>query len=490
MIIKSNQDEIQNYLSDASNTKGFCDAVYFPENADEISDILKKANSNKIQVTVAGNRTGLTGACVPFGGIVISTEKLNKIIEINKVEDYAIVEAGVLLSEFQQKVNDESLFYPPDPTETNCFIGGTVSTNASGAQTFKYDATRNYVLGLDIILPTGEILSISLTKIFGDGLNLILKSDNGNIYELSLPDYVMPETKNASGYFCKKNMDAVDLFIGSEGTLGIITQIKLKLLKKPFDIISSVLFFDSEEKAFRFLHSAKEKSYRSRKDKLDDEIDALALEFFDENALTFLRNEYTRIPRDSKAAIWFEQEANEANENRLVDLWIDLFTSSGGNESDAWFALTAKEKNEIKDFRHKISAKVNEFIALNNFRKLGTDTAVPGDNFESYYHQTKKMVELAGLDYVIYGHFGNSHIHLNMLPKNENEFELGKKIYREICSLAIKLGGTFSAEHGVGKNKTDLLFEMYGNENVKKMIELKNKLDPNMILGKGNIFNT
>ena len=487
MIVKSNQDEIQNYLADASNTKGFCNAVYFPENENDIIEILKEANSKKILVTVAGNRTGLTGACVPLGGIVISTEKLNKIVEVNKEEKFAVVQPGVLLSEFQQIVSEAGLFYPPDPTETNCFIGGTVATNASGAQTFKYYATRNYVLGLNIILPTGEKLSISRNKIFADGLKLNLESEE-KIYELRLPDYVMPETKNASGYFCKKNMDAIDLFVGSEGTLGIITRIKLKLLKKPFNVISSVLFFGSEEKAFRFLFSAKEKSFHSRKNKLADEIDALALEFFDQNALTFLRNDYTRIPEHSQAAIWFEQEVNEENENRLVDLWFDLFTSSGGNESDAWFAVNAKEKNEIKDFRHKISTKVNEFITLNNLRKLGTDTAVPGDRFETYYHQTKKMVERAGLDYVIYGHFGNSHMHLNMLPKNEAEFELGKKIYNEICLLAIKSDGTFSAEHGVGKNKTELLFEMYGNENVKKMVELKRKLDPNMILGSGNIF--
>lgn len=488
MIIKTSQDEIQNYLSDASNTKGFCDAVYFPDNEDEISEIIKEAAAKKIQVTISGNRTGLTGACVPLGGIVISTEKLNKIIEINKDENYAIVQAGVLLSEFQQKVSDEELFYPPDPTETNCFIGGTVATNASGAQTFKYNATRNYVLGLELILPTGDKLSINRNEIFADGLSLQLKSDSGKLYNLNLPDYIMPDTKNASGYFCKKNMDAIDLFIGSEGTLGIITRIKLRLLKKPFNVISSVLFFDSEDKAFNFLSAAKEKSYQTRKNKPADDIDALALEFFDQNALTFLRNDFTRIPQDSKAAIWFEQEVNEENENRLIELWFGLFINYGGNESDAWFAFNAKEKNEIKNFRHKISTKVNEFIALNNFRKLGTDTAVPDNKLVEYYHQIKSIVQQAQLDFVIYGHFGNSHIHLNMLPKSEAEFELGKKIYKEICSLAIKSGGTFSAEHGVGKNKTDLLMEMYGERNIKKMIELKKNLDPNMIFGRGNIF--
>jgi D-lactate dehydrogenase (cytochrome) len=136
MIIKSNQDEIQDYLVDASNTKGYCDAVYLPENEEEIIRIFKEANTNKTPVTISGKRTGLTGGSVPLGGLVVSTEKLNKIIEINKDERFAIVQPGVLLSEFQQIVSEAGLFYPPDPTETNCFLGGTVATNASGAQTF------------------------------------------------------------------------------------------------------------------------------------------------------------------------------------------------------------------------------------------------------------------------------------------------------------------------------------------------------------------
>ncbi|HEY7751349.1 MAG TPA: FAD-binding oxidoreductase, partial [Ignavibacteriaceae bacterium] len=313
MIVKSIQDEIQNYLADASNTKGFCDSVYFPENENDIISILKEADKKKIPITISGNRTGLTGACVPNGGIVISTEKLNKVIEINYKEMFALVEPGVLLSDFQKILADYGLFYPPDPTEANCFIGGTVATNASGAQTFKYGATRDFVLGLNIILPQGEKLSLDRGKNFADGFMLELLTEEGKVYKLQLPEYNMPEVKNASGYYCKKDMDAVDLFIGSEGTLGIVTKIKLKLLKKPENIISAVLFFNSEEDALKFLFAAKGKSLSSRKKKTEDDIDALALEYFDENALRFLRDDYEKIPGDSKAAIWFEQEVNETN---------------------------------------------------------------------------------------------------------------------------------------------------------------------------------
>ena len=487
MIVKTEQDEIQNYLVDASNTKGFCDAVYIPENVSEIISIVKDANQKKLPVTISGNGTGLTGARVPHGGIVIATEKLNRIIEINVKEKFAVVEPAVLLSDLQYKVELKGLLYPPDPTERNCFIGGTVATNASGSRTFKYGSTRNYVEELEIILSDGDLIEMKRGDNFAQKLSLILKTSGGKERRLNLPDYKMPNTKNASGYFCKPGMDAIDLFIGSEGTLGIITKIKLRLIDLPANEISCVLFFNSEENALNFLIKARDESYKNRKLVAKDKIDATALEFFDENALKFLKNDYPNIPANAKSAIWFEQQCNDS-EDDLLELWINLFKDNNGKEEDAWFAMTEKDKENIIGFRHRISTSVNEYISRNNFRKLGTDVAVPDDKIINFYSAIKKQVESRKLDYVVYGHLGNSHVHLNMLPKTEREFEIGKEIYKSICSHAISLGGTFSAEHGVGKNKTEYLVEMYGQDNVNKMRALKKTLDPNYILGAGNIF--
>ncbi len=164
MIIKTNPDEFENFVIDASNFKGNCEAVYFPESVDEIVSIVKEANTNKTKVTIAGNGTGLTGARVPQNGIVIATDKLNKILEINSKEFYALIEPAVLLSDFQKELKKQNLFYPPDPTETNCYIGGTVATNASGAKTFKYGPTRDYVIGLQIVLPDGEVIDLETRK--------------------------------------------------------------------------------------------------------------------------------------------------------------------------------------------------------------------------------------------------------------------------------------------------------------------------------------
>ncbi len=490
MIIKKETDEIQNYLIDASNYKGFCDAVYFPESAEDISNILKEANANNTQVTISGNGTGLTGARVPEGGIVISTEKLNKVIEINADEMYAIVEPGVILADFQEMLKGKNLMYPPDPTEKNCFIGGTVSTNASGQKTFKYGPTRDYVLELDIILADGDSLKLKRGEQKANGFNIELKTESGKTIKAEIPDYTMPHVKNASGYFCTKDMDAIDLFIGSEGTLGVITKIKLKLVHQPEEIISCVVFFDKEKNALEFIAKARDISFNTKLRSDPRCIEALALEYFDEYALKFLKEDYKQVPNEVKAGVWFEQEVLHENEDTFFEQWMNLINEFHGDEESAWFAVTDDDKKRIAEFRHAISAKINEHIARNNLRKLGTDVAVPDNNFEELYFYSKKIVEDKKLDYVIYGHFGNSHIHLNMLPKNEKEFKTGQTIYSSICKKAIELGGTVSAEHGIGKAKTKYLLEMYGEESVKKMLKLKKAFDPKMILGRGNIFKT
>ncbi len=488
MIIKTLPDEIENFLSDASNTKGYCDAVYYPETNDDIIEILKRANKEKIYVTVSGNHTGLTGAGVPRGGIVISTERLNKILKINTDEGFALTQPGVILADFLKEIKAKNFLYPPDPTEDNCFLGGTVATNASGAKTFKYGPTRNYIEELEIILPDCEILNLKRGVQKAEGFNLKLKTESGKIIYLELPDLEMPATKNASGYFCKKNMDAIDLFIGSEGTLGIITKIKFKIIPAPENLLSCVVFFDDEKNALGFLSKARKLSYLSGEIRQSNTIDALALEFFDEGALKFLSKDFPQVPADAQSAIWFEQEIKNENEDILLQQWVNLITEFNGNEDNAWFALTEKDRKNIKEFRHAISWKINEYMSGKGFTKLGTDVAVPVDKFEEIYFYAKKEVADAGLKFVIYGHFGDAHIHLNILPETEEQFELGKKLYSEICSRAIKSGGTVSAEHGIGKNKTNYLLEMYGEENIKKMAAIKKKLDPNLIFGMGNIF--
>jgi D-lactate dehydrogenase (cytochrome) len=483
MIKKTNRDEIESFLVDASNYKGNCDVVYFPENEDEIISIIKEANAKKTPVTVAGNGTGLTGARVPDSGVVISTEKLNRIIEINGEMHFIVVETGVILSTMLEKLKEQNLLYPPDPTEQNCFIGATIATNASGAKTFKYGPTRDYVLSLNIILPTGDEIELERGKYFAAQNKLTLLTKEKISIDIVLPRFEMPNTKNASGYFIHEKMDAIDLFIGSEGTLGIITKAKLKVLPSPVDTLSCVVFFENEEDGINFVSRSRESSRLHEND-----FSARALEFFDRKALQFLKDDFNEIDSTASCAVWFEQEITSDNEDTLTEKWFNLIEQCNGKSDNIWVGMQETDKSKIKEFRHAISYKVNEYISRNNFRKLGTDVAVPDDVFPDFYFYCQRLVAESGIDSVCYGHFGNSHIHLNMLPKSEDEFLRGKSLYKNICEKAIELKGTVSAEHGIGKIKSDYLLMMFGVDGVNKMRDIKKKLDPNYILGRGTMF--
>ncbi|MBI5807580.1 MAG: FAD-binding oxidoreductase [Ignavibacteriales bacterium] len=481
MIIKKNKDEFESYLSDASNFKGNASAVYIPENETELIELIKSFNQTKTKVTISGNGTGLTGGRVPLDGVILSLEKLNKIIELNEKEKYVVVQSAVILKDLQEFVESKKLFYPPDPTERNCFIGATVATNSSGARTFKYGPTRNYVLSIKVILPTGETLIINRGKEKAIGFEATLITNERRIISFSIPKFDMPQTKNAAGYFCKENMDLIDLFIGSEGTLGVITEIKLKLIEYNENVFSCIIFFENENDAFNFIDESRDLSLNS-----SSVIDARGIEFFDHHTLNYLRNDFANVP-DNCCAVWIEQEILN-NEEEINGAWFDLISKHNANVDLVWIAFDKKEEEKFKEFRHAIAWKVNEIVARRNLRKVGTDVAVPLENFRQFYSWMKNLVEQNSIEYVVYGHLGNCHPHLNMIPKDENEFELSKKLYSLICKEAVRLKGTVSAEHGIGKSKRDYLLMMYGENVVREMANLKLVFDPNKILNIGNIF--
>lgn len=482
MIIKTDQDSIQSYLVDAANIKGDCTAVYIPENEEEIQQIVLECNKTKTTITVSGNGTSLTGARVPKGGIVISTEKLNRIIEINSNEKYAIVEPGVVLSDFKDTVESIGLFYPADPTEQNCFIGSTVATNASGARTFKFGSTRNFVEQLKIILPNGEKFSISRGKVYANKNHFEFYINN-TLTSFDIPELDYCVSKNAAGYYCKANMDLIDLFIGSEGTLGIIYEIKFKLLDLPNDFFSTIIFFDDHKQALDFVNTLIKISNKS------EYISPSAIEYFDKKSLEFLRNEYPQIPTIVDAALWLEQDTHN-NYDDILESYVNLFESNKIDTNNAWFAENKEDRKKFQQFRHAISSKVSEYIAKHNLTKVGTDLAVPSDFFQEFYAKSIEMVKKAKLNYVAYGHFGNSHLHLNMLPKNINELAIAKEVYMQLCIYAIENNGTISAEHGIGKLKHDYLILMFGETVIEQFAKIKKTFDPNLIMGIGNIFDS
>ena len=369
MIIKRDPDIIKGYFEDYSGLLGgYADRVILPEDEKEVRDILLEASSKKVPVTISGGGTGVTGARIPFGGWVIATERFNKIIAINKGIFTATLQPGVMLTDLENELSKKGLTYLPDPTEPNAFIGGTISTNASGAKGFKYGSTRNYVKRLRVILSTGDIIDIKRGDYFiNKGALFSLKLKDKEI-KIKIPDYSMPEIKTAAGYYVKEHMDLLDLFIGHEGTLGFILEADIALNEKPENIMSFFSFFSSEDDAISFVKDAKA-------------YNAMSLEYMDENALALLRTKYPNVPKSAKGLIYFEQDYKKEFEPKVIDSWAKLLEKHNALTEDSYFADSDKERAKLKELRHALPDAVNEIVKKNKMPKVGTDIAVPDNRF-------------------------------------------------------------------------------------------------------------
>ncbi len=515
MFTRTQPEEIQDYLSDASYVSGgSASRVMFPETAEDVGKILQAATREKVPVTVSGAGTGTVAGRVPFGGTVIATDKLNQIRDIIRQEGggRATAEAGVILRDLQNAVEDKGLIYPPDPTERGCFLGGNIATNASGSRTFKYGPTRNYVEQLKIVLATGEVINIRRGEHHAgeDGL-IAFGLPSGRAIEAKLPSYQMPRVrKHASGYFVAPGMDLIDLFIGSEGTLGVVVEAELRLLPKPAGVLSGVVFFASEDNLLAFVREARERSLANRdpSSTVDGRnptvregaqgrnptiseaagLDARALEYFDIESLRFLRQKYSTVPADAAGAIFFEQETTPATEDGLMNEWLSLLERHQALTDQSWFGTNEQDQMKLREFRHALPVLMNEWFAHYRQRKVSTDMSVPDEAFAGMLTFYQDHLRTSDLRHTIFGHIGDNHVHVNILPRDDDEAAKAWEIYRKFIRRAIEVGGTISAEHGIGKLKREYLVQLYGENHLREMAALKRVFDPAGILGRGNMF--
>jgi D-lactate dehydrogenase (cytochrome) len=505
MLIKTEPDEIQSYLSDSSYMQsGHADRVVFPETAEDVAEILRAATRDKTPVTISGAGTGTVGGRVPSAGIILATDKLNQIKSIAHNKDAggsAVAEAGVRLVDLQKFVDSEQLFYPPDPTERSCFLGGTVATNASGARTFKYGPTRKYVQRLKIALATGDIIDLRRGELRAEQSGQIkIPLLSSRTIEARLPTYQMPPTrKHAAGYYVATEMDLLDLFIGSEGTLGVVVEIEVDLLSKPEGLLSGIVFFTAENDLLAFVQATRNRPLTHRELRRSGQLsstagesitnlDARALEYFDGQSLNFLRQKYETIPGEAVGAVFFEQETTAAIDDSLMNEWRVLLEQHRALVDKSWFATSDQDQAKLREFRHALPVLMNEWFARHNQRKVSTDMSVPDAEFAGMLRFYQQTLEPSGLRYTIFGHIGDNHVHVNILPRNDDEAAKAREIYLQFLKRAAGVGGTLSAEHGIGKLKRDYLRLFYTDENLREMAALKRAFDPAGILGRGNIF--
>ncbi|MGD9873423.1 MAG: FAD-binding oxidoreductase [Kiritimatiellia bacterium] len=473
------------YLRDESRKTGRADSISFPQTETDIVETVRWVREKGLSITTQGARTGLTGGAVPDGGHILNLSRMKDI----SGRESLIVQPGATLDEIRAYLKKAAghLFFAPDPTETTATVGGMAACNASGARSFRYGATRESILAMRVVLGDGDVLALRRGRCMAKGRHFKLKTESGRVIEGELPGYTTPAIKTASGYFVRDHMDLMDLFIGSEGTLGIISELELKLLPWPAAAWGVMAFFDSEEKALAFVRVV-----RAMEDK------PACIEFFDSCSLNLLRQNRQDgapdIPLEYNTAIYIEYHAaSEDGASAMVEHMCRLLEQCGGSEENTWMATDEHERERIRLFRHALPEAVNKLIDERRksdpqITKLGTDMAVPDDRLDevmALYHQSLRRL---GLEYVIFGHIGSNHVHVNILPRSAAEYEQGRMQYLEWASAVVKMGGTVSAEHGIGKIKAPFLQLMMGEQGIAEMRRIRKVFEPECRLNTGNLF--
>jgi FAD/FMN-containing dehydrogenase len=419
---------------------------------------LREASASGIPVTVSGAGTGVTGGRVPFGGWVLSLEKFTR---LDVHPGFAVVGAATLLRDLHAAAQRSGQFYPPDPTETGASLGGNIACNASGSRSFRYGATRAWVRRLRVVLADGRILDV--------GRGEPVDFDPGSV---PLPNV----TKNTAGYLLRPAMDWVDLFVGSEGTLGVVTEATVGLLPLPKAVLGGVVFFQSDEQAI-----AAVEHWRAT-------AAPRMLEYFDLPSLRLLRARFPEIPAAAGAAILFEQEMS-GEDDAEIDRWLErIEAAEGALAEDSWFATTPNDRERFRKFRHTLPELVNDTVRRSGALKMNTDFAVPLErNREMLAYYRRRLEEEFPGRYVIFGHIGDAHVHVNLFSDPANP-DHAASLLKEFARHAVALGGTVSAEHGLGKRKAHLLALQYSPEHLDAMRSVKRRLDPANILGRGTMW--
>ncbi|HEV2202220.1 MAG TPA: FAD-binding oxidoreductase [Bryobacteraceae bacterium] len=432
-------------VTDASGYPGHADQVLSPETEQEVADLLRQATERKVPVTATGALTGLAGGASPQGGWAISLARLRK-LEVSP--GCARVGPGVLLRDVQAAAANSGQFYAPDPTENTSSIGGNIAANASGSRSFRYGATRRHVLAVNVASLGGGV--------FPSGIRTIRR---GERVDFDVPAISLPRTtKFSAGYPLAPGLDLIDLIIGSEGTLGLVTEAELQLLPAPGERLSGVVFFASEEAALEAV------------DLWRPTPGLNMIEYLDEASLQMMD-----VPHQAALMIEIEGDAD-----------IDL---SGALEADSWFATSAADRERFRVFRHGVAERVNARVRRTGFTKIGTDYAVPLDRNREMMAAYRRTLdrEMPG-KYAIYGHIGDAHVHVNAFPSSQEEYDRGVAVMTDLARVAVSLGGTVGAEHGLGKRKTHLLEIQYAPDQIEAMKNVKRRFDPDWLLGRGTLF--
>ncbi len=419
--------------------------VLFPENAQEVSSILSYCNQNNIPVTPAGARTGLSGGCLPiYGGVLLSSERLNRILEIDEKNAQVITEPGVITEALQEAVKAKGLFYPPDPaSKGSCFIGGNIAENSGGPKAVKYGVTKDYVLNLEVVLADGTIM--------WTGANVL---------------------KNATGY------NLTQLVVGSEGTLAFVTKIVLKLIPHPtHTLLMLVPFYDATHacEAVAAIFNAG--------------FTPSGLEFMEQNALKWSQafsNDYSIEVKENHAAHLLIEVDGFDPEQLMKECEGILGVLEQFETDEILFAESEAQKNTLWSLRRK----VGEAVKVQSVYKE-EDTVVPRFQLPKLLATVKKIGQQYGFESVCYGHAGDGNLHVNIIKGELSDAFWAEELtlaIRELFKAVVETGGTISGEHGIGLVQKPYMDLAFSEQGLELMRGIKKVFDPNGILNPGKIF--
>jgi glycolate oxidase len=421
------------------------DIVLKPGTAEEVSAILSFCNNHKIPVTPRGAGTGLSGGALPhLGGVVLSTERLNRILNIDERNLQVTTEPGVITEVLQDAVKERGLFYPPDPSSRgSCFIGGNIAENSGGPKAVKYGVVKDYVLNLEMVLPSGEII--------WTGANVL---------------------KNATGY------NLTQLVVGSEGTLGIVTKIVLKLIPLPKHDLLMLVPFSSAENACAAVSAIFRSGYTPS-----------ALEFMERDALEwvmkYVDSSSVTIGDNVQAHLLIEVDGNHQEVlMQEMEAIAELMTQFDCGE--ILFADDAQQKAELWKLRRRVGEAVKSHSVYKE-----EDTVVPRAELPVLLKGVKDIGNKYGFHSVCYGHAGDGNLHVNIIKGNQTDEQWNGSLktgIRELFTLVRELGGTISGEHGIGLVQKEYMNIVFDETQMRLMREIKNIFDPNGILNRGKIF--
>jgi glycolate oxidase len=425
------------YSYDATRAKHYPDIVLFPQNEKQISDIMKYCNEYKIIITPRGGGSGFTGGSLAHkGGVILSVDRhMNKIKEIDLKNMLVVCEPGVINLQLQKIVEAKGLFYPPDPaSEAFSTIGGNVCENAGGMRAAKYGITKDYVMALRVVLPNGDIVTTGKKTI-----------------------------KDVAGY----NLSGI--IIGSEGTLGIVTEITLKLLSKPKKKKTFMAIFDNIDDAMESVYKA-----------MASGVSTVAMEFLDNLTIRCVESKFKKgLPIDAGAIIIGDVDGNVDEEITYSLQMLELIFK----QNKAKKFQIAKSEEESQGFwfaRKNASPSLNEY----GNKKLNEDITVPRAVLPELLKGIDKISKKYGVTTPCFGHVGDGNVHTNVMLRDPDEamLKIGHKAITEIFELTVKLGGTLSGEHGIGLSKAPFMGLAFSDEEMNLFRAIKKAFDPNNIL--------